>query len=79
MKAPGRILIVSLFAAVLFSASIFPIGSFRSSGSAASTSEAALQQQAPATSSEGAAIYEQKCAVCHDEPQDRVPPLFLIR
>ncbi|MCI0424176.1 MAG: cytochrome c, partial [Acidobacteria bacterium] len=70
---------MSLFAVVLFSAFICPAVSFRSSGSAASTSEAAWQQQAAATSPEGAALYKQKCAVCHDEPQERVPPLFLIR
>lgn len=32
-----------------------------------------------ATSPEGEALYKQRCAVCHDNPQDRVPPLFLIR
>ncbi|MDX2042164.1 MAG: PQQ-binding-like beta-propeller repeat protein [Acidobacteriota bacterium] len=31
------------------------------------------------TSAEGAELYKQRCAVCHDEAQDRVPPLFLIR
>lgn len=43
-----------------------------------SNSNAALQQPAP-TSVEGAELYKQRCAVCHDEPQDRVPPMFLIR
>lgn len=38
-----------------------------------------FSQQAPATSSEGEALYKQRCAVCHDNPVDRVPPLFLIR
>lgn len=33
---------------------------------------------APA-SREGEAIYKQRCAVCHDNAQDRIPPLFLIR
>jgi polyvinyl alcohol dehydrogenase (cytochrome) len=79
MKAPSRIFIVSLFAIVLFSAFIPPGSSFCSSGSVASSSEASLQQPSPAISPEGAAIYKQKCAVCHDEPQERVPPLFLIR
>jgi polyvinyl alcohol dehydrogenase (cytochrome) len=79
MKAPSRILIVSLFAVILFSAVIFLTASFRSSGNGASASEASPQQPAPVTSSEGVAIYKQKCAVCHDEPQERVPPLFLIR
>ena len=31
------------------------------------------------TSPEGAAHYKQRCAMCHDSPQERVPPLFLIR
>src|SRR5690349_20154212 len=38
-----------------------------------------MGQQNPATSVEGAALYTERCAVCHDDPQDRVPPLFLIR
>src|SRR5262245_36460337 len=79
MKEPGRILIVSLFAVVLLSTIIFPAVSFRSNGSAASNVEAAFQQQTAATSPEGAELYKQKCAVCHDDPHDRVPPLFLIR
>jgi polyvinyl alcohol dehydrogenase (cytochrome) len=39
------------------------------------------QQQQPATptSPEGAELYKQKCAMCHDNAQDRIPPLFLIR
>src|SRR4029434_1562570 len=78
MKAPDTSLIVSLFAVVLFSAIIFP-ASFRPNGSAASTIEAGQQQQPAVTSPEGADLYKQKCAVCHDDPQDRVPPLFLIR
>jgi polyvinyl alcohol dehydrogenase (cytochrome) len=36
-------------------------------------------QQSPLVSPEGEALYKQKCAVCHDSPQDRIPPLFLIR
>ncbi len=79
MKAPSRILVVNLFVVALFSAFIFPAVSFHSSGNAASTSETSPPQQAGAVSPEGAAIYKQKCAVCHDEPQERVPPLFLIR
>jgi len=79
MKAPSKILIVSLFAVVLFSAFIFPSVFLRSESAAASSSQSASQQQAATTSTEGEALYKQKCAVCHDEPQDRVPPLFLIR
>lgn len=42
--------------------------------------ETAPFQQAPAAASpEGAELYKQRCAVCHDHPQDRIPPLFLIR
>src|SRR5215510_12319381 len=79
MKAPSRILIVSLFAIVLFSAFILSAISIRSTGAAASINEAAQQQPTAATSPEGAELYKQKCAVCHDNPQDRIPPLFLIR
>jgi len=40
---------------------------------------AAELQQEPATSPEGAALYRERCSVCHDHQQERVPPLFLIR
>src|SRR4029434_5547660 len=40
--------------------------------------QAPPQSSAP-TSAEGESIYKQRCAMCHDSPQDRVPPLFLIR
>lgn len=36
-------------------------------------------QQTAITSAEGEALYKQRCAVCHDNAQDRIPPLFLIR
>src|SRR5262245_18278380 len=78
MKAPGKILFLTLTAVILFSA-IFPIVFLRSESGAASANQSASQQQTGATSPEGAALYKQKCSVCHDEPQDRVPPLFLIR
>src|SRR5215813_5439302 len=79
MKAPSKILIVSLFAVVLFSALIFPAVFLRLKNGAASASQFTQQQQAAATSPEGAELYKQRCAVCHDNPQDRIPPLFLIR
>ncbi|MGE0132211.1 MAG: PQQ-binding-like beta-propeller repeat protein [Blastocatellales bacterium] len=63
----GRALIGILFAGLMFSAL-----SLHTSGTG-------LQQQGAAASPEGAALYKQKCAVCHDDPSDRVPPLFLIR
>lgn len=77
MKAPNRIIILSLFAALLFSEHILSARPFRF-GENVALSVVAASQQAGATSPEGAALYKQRCAVCHDEPQDRVPPLFLI-
>src|SRR5262245_34103179 len=79
MKAPSKILIVSLFAAVLFSALVFPAVFLRPKNGAASASQFTQQQQAAATSPEAAELYKQHCAVCHDNAQDRIPPLFLIR
>jgi polyvinyl alcohol dehydrogenase (cytochrome) len=38
-----------------------------------------ISQQNPVSSAEGVALYQERCAACHDNPQDRVPPLFLIR
>ena len=67
MKSPTKILSLLLLPFVLIPFS-----------SGFSESKAAFQQVAP-TSAEGAALYKQRCAVCHDEAQDRVPPLFLIR
>src|SRR5262245_64838817 len=43
-----------------------------------SIAEGTLQQNA-ATSPEGAALYQERCSACHDNPQERVAPLFLIR
>lgn len=43
-----------------------------------STFSQSNQSPAP-TSPEGEAIYKQRCAVCHDNAQERIPPLFLIR
>src|SRR5215470_462460 len=76
MKALGKVFIASLFIVTAFSA---VITSFRSSSSAASATQFTQQPQAGTTSPEGAELYKQKCAACHDEPQERVPPLFLIR
>src|SRR5262245_56729508 len=79
MKAPSKTLIARLFAVALFSEPLFPAFSSSFGSGATSIGKAAPQQQAPATSPEGAELYRQKCAVCHDNPQDRIPPLFLIR
>src|SRR5262249_31314185 len=73
MKIPGRIFIGILFAGVLVSWLIYP--AFSSSSVAPNV----LSQQQAITSDEGAALYKERCAVCHDTPQDRVPPLFLIK
>src|ERR1044072_4616746 len=69
MKISGRTIIVIMFAGAMFLAISF------SSGGIAAT----YQQNPPITSPEGEALYKQKCAVCHDNPQDGIPPLFLIR
>jgi polyvinyl alcohol dehydrogenase (cytochrome) len=58
----------SLLAGAVFAAIVFTQGSFP-----------APQLQGAATSPEGAELYKQHCAVCHDNAQDRVPPLFLMR
>ncbi len=69
MKISGRTITVTLFIGAMLLAVSF------SSGGIAAT----YQQPPPITSPEGEALYKQKCAVCHDNPQDRIPPLFLIR
>ena len=76
MKTPCRILFGFLVCGVTFSVFVFPAVSF-SSWPGAPT--ALYQQTTPLTSPEGEALYKQQCAVCHDDPPDRVPPLFLIR
>lgn len=40
---------------------------------------AAAHRQTTANPPDGAALYRQNCGMCHDHPQDRIPPLFLIR
>jgi len=67
----GRTLIKTLFIVFFVFVFIFPAISF--------TFEEISVQQSAATSAEGAELYKQRCAVCHDTPQDRIPPLFLIR
>jgi polyvinyl alcohol dehydrogenase (cytochrome) len=75
MKAPVKTLLGILFSVGLFSILI----SLSSVGSAALPFPADPYQQAAAASPEGEALYKQRCAMCHDNPQDRIPPLFLIR
>lgn len=87
MNISGRTRCGILFLCVLWGGLLLPSASLFSSAAAcfasttvdASFSEA-VAQNPPATPDPVAArIYEQRCAVCHDNPQDRVPPLFLIR
>src|ERR1044071_7962347 len=67
MKSPGKILAGILFIAFFLSAFVFPAPTF------------SFYQQSPGASADGAKLYQQRCAACHDNPQDRIPPLFLIR
>jgi len=74
MKSRIRTLLAISLSVALFSILI----SLASVGSAALPFPAGYQQTA-AASPEGEALYKQRCAMCHDNPQDRIPPLFLIR
>jgi polyvinyl alcohol dehydrogenase (cytochrome) len=74
MGKSGRIFVV-IFLAGLMTAAL----ALSPERIAASLGETGIQQPTPITSAEGAALYKERCAVCHDAPQDRIPPLFLIR
>lgn len=74
MKVSVRIFVALLFFAAFFSVLIFPAISF----SYANPGVEPFQQTPAVTSLEGEALYKQKCAVCHDTPEDRIPPRFLI-
>jgi polyvinyl alcohol dehydrogenase (cytochrome) len=74
MKLSRRALTVSLLAGLVLLLSAVSFG-----GRAASSDEAALSPPQGAASPEGAELYKQRCAVCHDNAQDRIPPLFLMR
>ena len=75
MKAQIRTLLGISFSVALFSILI----SLASVGGAALPFPAEPYQQPATVSPEGEALYKQRCAMCHDNPQDRIPPLFLIR
>lgn len=77
MKPRTRILTGVLFCAVILSGLIFP-GASLSSARLGALPEATEQQQPPPTDPASAQIYQQRCAMCHENPQDRVPPRFLI-
>jgi polyvinyl alcohol dehydrogenase (cytochrome) len=68
MKIASKIIFGALFAAFFLPALISAVATGSS-----------FYQQSPNTSADGARLYQQKCAVCHDNAQDRIPPLFLIR
>ncbi|MFN0124875.1 MAG: PQQ-binding-like beta-propeller repeat protein [Blastocatellia bacterium] len=75
MKAPRRLyttirLSVTIATAALFILTIFPVHY---------SPDVTAQSQTTQTSPEGAALYKQRCAMCHDNAADRIPPLFLIR
>jgi polyvinyl alcohol dehydrogenase (cytochrome) len=74
MKTTGRLLIGILFAGLMF-----PVWSFPYSARATFADEAEWQQPTPPIDEASTQIYQKKCAMCHDNPQDRVPPLFLIK
>jgi polyvinyl alcohol dehydrogenase (cytochrome) len=79
MKELNRLLTAILFAAALCY-TFLPDPLFRARRADAAAGQAAQQQPpAAAMSPEGAELYSKKCAMCHDNPQDRIPPLFLIR
>ncbi len=58
---------------------LFLLAGLFSSNAVKGTQVAPRGQAAPLTSPEGDALYKQRCAICHDNAQDRIPPLFLIR
>ncbi|HZM90889.1 MAG TPA: PQQ-binding-like beta-propeller repeat protein, partial [Blastocatellia bacterium] len=62
MNASTRMFIGILFCVVLFVALISPEISLSSSASQGSTAQA-----------DGAALYRQKCSMCHDQPVERAP------
>ncbi len=79
MKITGRILRTTSAAGFLFAGLILSGIMIFTVVIAASSAHPGGTQQPPVTSAEGEALYQQKCAVCHDHAQDRIPPLFLIR
>lgn len=71
MKVPGKMLVrlfLHLFAcSILFSTALY-------NAPVASQDGPPPQSTAP----DGAALYRQRCAACHDNPQDRIPPRFIL-
>ncbi|PYT09172.1 MAG: hypothetical protein DMF60_03130, partial [Acidobacteria bacterium] len=78
MKLQGRTLIAIVLAGLFFSVLAFPVLSLSFERIATLLNETELLQQPPATDPASAQIYQQKCAACHENPVDRIPPRFLI-
>ncbi len=76
MKTPGQNFSRIVFFVAICFGSLVPTFS---SSTGAVAQGGSQPQTAPLTSPEGEALYKQRCSVCHDNPQDRIPPLFLIR
>src|SRR5512145_1504085 len=77
MKPQTRFCVVAFFCAVVVSGLVFPGISF-SSARPGAPSPAPPQQQPRPSDPASAQIYQERCAMCHENPQDRVPPRFLI-
>ena len=78
MKLPGRMLIAMVLPGLFFSILAFPLLSLSSDRTATLLNETELQQQSQSTDPASTQIYQQKCASCHENPVDRIPPRFLI-
>ncbi len=81
MNVLHRWLTRMLLVEVVCSALLFPVVPCNTKASVPLTSENEWQQppQTPPADPASEQIYKQRCAVCHDNPVDRIPPLFLIR
>ncbi len=79
MRSPAQRLLRILSITLLLSLILNSLASLAEQQTPPGSTPATGQPQTPLTSPEGDALYKQRCAVCHDSPQDRTPPLFLIR
>src|SRR6185295_2962412 len=77
MKLRGRILI-ALVLGLFLSVLAVPVVTMSSARTAALFNDSEIQQQPQPTDTASAQIYQQRCASCHENPVDRIPPRFLI-
>jgi polyvinyl alcohol dehydrogenase (cytochrome) len=77
MKPRDHIFAIVLFCAVVVTGLVLPGTSLQSAWLGV-RAETAQQQQPAQADPASAQIYQQRCAMCHENPQDRVPPRFLI-